>query len=236
MKKRWSAILFDLDGALLPMDNDAFTQGYFKYLCKRFREYDAEALVAAVWKGTKAMMNNDGTMTNEQRFWETFAGIMGPEVLRRTEEFEDFYRTDFHLAKSLTAPNPLAEEIVRRARDAADRVVLATNPLFPRCGVETRLSWIGLKPSDFDLVTTYETARFCKPSPGYYQDILNELALEPGKCLMVGNDVAEDAQAAMAMGMSAYLIGDYLINRAGAPLPCPTGSWRDYLDFAGGGQ
>ena len=25
MKKRWSAILFDLDGTLLPMDNDAFT-------------------------------------------------------------------------------------------------------------------------------------------------------------------------------------------------------------------
>ena len=29
------AVLFDLDGTLLPMDQDAFTKGYFKLLAKK---------------------------------------------------------------------------------------------------------------------------------------------------------------------------------------------------------
>ena len=28
-------ILFDLDGTLLPMDQDVFTESYFKLLCKK---------------------------------------------------------------------------------------------------------------------------------------------------------------------------------------------------------
>ena len=29
-----TTVLFDLDGTLLPMDNDVFTKGYFKFLVK----------------------------------------------------------------------------------------------------------------------------------------------------------------------------------------------------------
>lgn len=30
-----TTVLFDLDGTLLPMDNDGFTKGYFKFLAKK---------------------------------------------------------------------------------------------------------------------------------------------------------------------------------------------------------
>lgn len=55
-------ILFDLDGTLLPMDNDIFTKGYFKGLAAELIPfgYDAGTLVDAVWRGTAAMVKNDG--------------------------------------------------------------------------------------------------------------------------------------------------------------------------------
>ena len=38
-----TTILFDLDGTLLPMDQEAFTTGYFKFLAKKLAPYGYEA-------------------------------------------------------------------------------------------------------------------------------------------------------------------------------------------------
>ena len=67
-------VLFDLDGTLLPMDQDAFVEGYIKLLAARMarRGMDPERLVRALWAGTGAMVRNDGSRLNEERFWETF--------------------------------------------------------------------------------------------------------------------------------------------------------------------
>ncbi len=37
-----TTILFDLDGTLLPMDQEAFTTGYFKFLAKKLAPYGYE--------------------------------------------------------------------------------------------------------------------------------------------------------------------------------------------------
>ena len=208
----YRAIFFDLDGTLLPMDLDVFTKTYFKLLSARFPAFDAGTFIAAVWQGTKAMTANDGVMTNENRFWSVFASIMGPEVLDRQAEFEDFYRTDFHKAQAATQPNPLAREAVALAHERAERVVLATNPLFPVCGVESRLRWVGLTPADFDYMTTYENSSFCKPHPDYYRAICNTLALDPAGCLMIGNDLQEDALGASQAGLRVHIVTDCLIS------------------------
>ena len=34
----YKAILFDMDGTLVPMDNDVFTKGYFKELAKKLSD------------------------------------------------------------------------------------------------------------------------------------------------------------------------------------------------------
>lgn len=49
-------ILFDLDGTLLPMDMEKFTQGYFKRLVAKAapRGYEPEKLIKSVWAGTAA--------------------------------------------------------------------------------------------------------------------------------------------------------------------------------------
>ena len=66
---KYSSVLFDLDGNLLPMDMDNFIKIYFGSLAKYMVPYgyEPESFIAAVWAGTKAMIKNDGTMANENR-------------------------------------------------------------------------------------------------------------------------------------------------------------------------
>ena len=58
-----TTILFDLDGTLLPMDQDEFVNGYFKFLVKKAfsRGYEPEKLIRSIWAGTKSMVMNDGS-------------------------------------------------------------------------------------------------------------------------------------------------------------------------------
>ena len=68
------AVLFDLDGTLLPMDVEEFQKSYFSSLAKFLAPYgyEPEKLVKSIWTGTKAMMKNDGTKSNEKAFWTVF--------------------------------------------------------------------------------------------------------------------------------------------------------------------
>jgi len=207
---RYQAILFDLDGTLLPMEVKAFAKAYFGALAAELAPFGLapEAVFKAVWAGTEAMVRNDGSRLNADVFWEVFTAATG--VARETVEpiCDRFYHEGFHAARAATAPNPLAVEVIRAAREKADKVILATNPLFPMAGQRTRLSWIGLKEEDFDLVTCYSSDRFCKPNPAYYTDICQRMGLDPAQCFMIGNDDWEDMYAAQAAGIAGYLVTD----------------------------
>lgn len=225
-------ILFDLDGTLLPMDMDTFTKGYFGTLAKKCAPmgFDPDALVKAVWAGTKAMVENDGAKTNEERFWEVFAALMGDRVLSLKEEFESFYSHEFHEAKAYTGENPLAKEAVEIVKEKGYQVVLATNPIFPASGTRSRLSWVGLSPEDFSLVTTYENSVHCKPNPNYYLDILHQIGKKPEDCLMIGNDAVEDV-CAQKLGMEVFLVTDSLYNPHQVDISkVKQGTFRDLME------
>ena len=209
-----TAILFDLDGTLLPMDQDAFTGSYFSNLAAKAatKGYQPNALIDTVWAGTAAMVKNDGAKTNEAVFWELFAAKYGGDALNDIPFFEEFYRTDFQKARDICGFAPMAKEIVHNLKARGLRVILATNPLFPAVATESRIRWAGLEPDDFELYTTYENSRHCKPNPEYYNDIMQELNLGPEECVMVGNDVGED-MIAETLGMKVFLLTDCLINK-----------------------
>ncbi len=211
-----TAIFFDLDGTLLPMDNDEFTRAYFALLVKTIAPlgYDPDRLVRSVWAGTKAMVKNDGTATNADRFWAAFRAAEGARVDKDIPAFDRFYETEFLKAVSATQPNPLAAEAVRAAREKADKVVLATNPIFPRSAVTGRMGWVGLKESDFDYITSYEVSHYCKPNPEYYRETARCVGVSPESCLMIGNDATEDIAAASAAGMRAFHVLDCAIGPA----------------------
>ena len=231
-QQKITTILFDLDGTLLPMDNAAFTKGYFKLLAARLAPlgYEPEKLVDAVWSGTAAMVKNDGSQNNEAAFWKRFSEIYGEKVLDDLPVFENFYATDFQQAKAMCGFNPKAAEAVRTARDLGLRVALATNPIFPAIATESRIRWAGLQPEDFELYTTYENIGYCKPNPAYYQELLNRLSEAPERCLMVGNDVAED-MIAEKLGMQVFLLTDCIINKEDADISVyPRGGFDDLLE------
>ena len=75
-----TTILFDLDGTLLPMDQEVFVKDYLSRLAAKMVPYgyDPQQLVKAVWRGTGAMVANSGRKTNEAVFWETFVAMFGP--------------------------------------------------------------------------------------------------------------------------------------------------------------
>lgn len=230
--KKYDAILFDLDGTLLPMDYETFMKAYFKLLASAVAPcgYSYETLIPAMWKGVGAMVKNDGEMSNSERFWDVFSGIYGQRVFNDIPVFNAFYRTDFHKAMSATSPTPLARRIVDAARANAEKVILATNPLFPRVAIEARLSWAGLTCDDFDLVTDYDNSGFCKPNPQYFTDIAEKTGIDPQNSLMVGNNTVEDAEASMKAGFSCYLITDCLISEGEMP-DCPSGTFADAVAY-----
>ena len=155
------AVLFDLDGTLLPMDQDEFTGYYFGRLCAKAapRGYEAEKLVATIWKGTAAMMKNDGSVTNEEAFWNHFASVHGEEKLADKPVFDEFYANEFEDAKASCGFNPAAVEAVRELKAMGLRVTLATNPIFPETAQLKRIRWAGFEPEDFEFHASYETAR-----------------------------------------------------------------------------
>ena len=223
--KKYKAIMFDMDGTLIPMDVKAFSEGYFYDLHKKLasggHDYDHAFLVKAIWTGTGAMVKNDGSCYNTERFWQVFKQMLNEDdaTMKELEALcDDFYSHEFMEAKRFTGDNPLAVKAVWLAHQKADQVILATNPLFPMAGQITRMKWVDLRPEDFDLVTAYETDTYCKPNPKYFESVCERAGVTPNECLMIGNDENEDMYSASSVGMDCYLV-------TGSDIPCAEHPW-----------
>ncbi len=213
------AVLFDLDGTLLPMDQEQFIKSYLGRIARAMAKhgYEPEKLVKTIWDGTGAMVQNDGTQTNEAVFWDVFTRTFGAEALKDQPLFDAFYREGFPAVRESCGFAPQARQVLDRVKDLGLPAILATNPIFPAVATHQRVQWAGLEISDFVHITTYENASFCKPNPAYYREILDKLSLQPEECLMVGNDVTED-MVAESLGMQVFLLTPCLINKDGADI------------------
>ena len=227
-----TTVFFDLDGTLLPMNQEAFVRDYLKRMAVKLAPYgyDPERLTRAIWAGTGAMVKNNGQISNEDLFWQVFNGVMGRDCRADEPLFLDYYRNEFQNVKDVCGFAPEARLIISTLQSAGKRVVLATTPLFPAIATQSRAKWAGLNPEDFALITTYENSAFCKPNPDYYREILGKLNLKPEECLMVGNDVQED-MVARSLGMEVFLLTDCIINRDGTDISqFPHGGFDQLLE------
>lgn len=212
--KMIKTVMFDLDGTLLPMNQEAFIKAYFGSLAKKMatKGLDPQKLISAVGKGTMAMVNNDGNCTNEECFWKVFDAMMELDHTLIEEDFNDFYKNEFKQAKEACGYNPASQKLVRFFKEKGYRLICATNPLFPPIATRQRIEWAGIDPSDFDWITTYDNSSFCKPNLNYYKEILERFKLNSEEVLMIGNDVDEDL-VVQQLNMKAYLVTDDLLNR-----------------------
>jgi FMN phosphatase YigB (HAD superfamily) len=207
-------ILFDLDGTLLPMDQDVFIATYLKHMAAHLlpHGYEPNAFVKSIWSGIAAMVQNNGSCTNEDAFWNTMKGIYAERSHSCKAILEDFYQRQFYLVGKACGFNPLAGPTIKKLKEMGFTLALATNPIFPSIATENRMEWAGLDRNDFALYTTYENSRYCKPNPDYYREVLEKLGAKPEECLMVGNDATEDLAAAQ-LGIDVYLLTECLINK-----------------------
>lgn len=226
-------VLFDLDGTLCPMDQDAFVAAYLKAISEKMEHlgYERKKFINTIWQGTIDMVANDGQATNENVFRNTFASVYGNEALSDFSEFEKFYINDFDSISTICTPDPSAIKAVEYIKSKGVRVALATNPLFPSIATEKRICWAGFMPADFEFFTSYENSHFCKPNIKYYKEILTTYNIDPDNCLMVGNDACEDT-IAEKLGIKVFLIEKHLINKKNLDITLyPRGDFNDLINF-----
>ena len=228
-------ILFDLDGTLLPMDQDSFTKFYLsrlsKFLLEKGFAIEPETFFKAMLKGVGAMSMNDGIQTNEEIFWQAFLSMIPVEREKLEPVLLEFYQTVFNETKVVASPTPLSRMVIDAAKEKGLNLYLATNPLFPQVATYNRINWAGLSPEDFIEVTTFENYHYAKPNPRYFQEILDKFHLDPKDCLMVGNDFVDD-MAVAALGIDVYIITDFMDNEDKATIqPAYRGSMEDFLHF-----
>ena len=75
-----TTVLFDLDGTLLPMDQNAFIKAYFGGLARRLAPhgYDPQKLIDAIWQGAKSACRPQALRRAGPRATARFAGAHLP--------------------------------------------------------------------------------------------------------------------------------------------------------------
>ncbi len=209
----YKAILFDLDGKLLPLSMDNFRKVYFPLLVKKGVEMgiDKDKMKTAVLGGLKAMVENDGTKPNCDVFWDFFQTVTGVQKSAVEKDFEYFYNNEFLQLKEVCGDTVFSRKIVDTLKQKGYRLILATNPILPVCAAINRMAFVGLKPDDFEYITGFENSTYCKPNVNYYSEILQKNNLTPQECLMVGNNALED-MVANKLGIDTFLVTDVLEN------------------------
>lgn len=226
-------VLFDLDGTLLPMDQDVFVHKYFSTIAMNLAKYGYEPkkLIDTIMLGTVAMVKNDGEKPNEEAFWNKFCEVYGENARDDEPKFEKFYIDDFIKVKDSCGFNVSSKGVIKKAKEKGLRLALATNPIFPAIATKSRVAWAGLDVDDFEFITTYENSSFCKPNLNYYKEILQKLNVSADECLMVGNDVGED-MVAKELGMEVFLLTDCLINKKNEDISYyPNGGFEELFKY-----
>ncbi|SES36876.1 Phosphoglycolate phosphatase, HAD superfamily [Salisediminibacterium halotolerans] len=208
------AILFDLDGTLLPMDTEKFAETYVKSLAKSMATYiHPDVFVKSLWAGTNAMIENKNPRKkNEDVFIDTFIPAAGVEKETVWPALNAYYEEEFPKLSYLTKPDRSARDLVLEAKNQGYKIAVATNPLFPKRAIEHRMAWAGIDDIPFDFITYYENSYFTKPHVEYYQDVSSSLNLAPVECIMAGNDAQEDLAASTA-GMKTFFVTGHEIDR-----------------------
>ena len=229
------AVLFDLDGTLVHYDYEAFLEAYLSAVAGKVAGLvDSRRFVKQLMESTEAMISSlDPMKTNMEVFWDDFPGRIGVPMEVLEPVLDEFYIGDFPSIQTVldARPIPAARKLIEDLLEDGYEVVIATNPVFPATAIEERMRWGGIHGLPYQLITTYETSRYCKPNVEYYVEILEHIGRTPEECIMVGNNTCEDLVAG-DLGITTYLVEDCLLDMG--PFrrePDYRGSFADLVRF-----
>ena len=201
-------ILFDMDGTLLNMGENAFEKETLKRMIGFFEKKfpgKGNAIVTATGSGIEAMKGNNGKQTNELVYWQAFERNCGHKRVEMEPLFFEFYRTDYAHIGDGYVPDEDMRKLVHLLEAKGYQLIVATNPLVPQIANQQRVLWSGTGDVNWLEITSFENYSSAKPNVRFYQEICERFHLEPKECLMVGNSIRDDG-AAQELGMEFYLI------------------------------
>ena len=202
------AILFDLDGTLLPNNEELFAKLYFTSFAKKMMEhgYEPNNFIEGMNYGAYKMITNDGSKTNEEVFIEGFNEKTGHDLNKEESIVNDFYNNEYKECYPALDKDPLALECVKECINRGLKVILASNPLFPKIAYLNRAIYNDLLEEYFTEVTSYDLYHYAKPNPKYYLEILSRHNLKPEEVLYFGDSESNDISPASSVGIKSYLV------------------------------
>jgi HAD superfamily hydrolase (TIGR01549 family) len=203
-------ILFDLDNTLILFDETKFFKAYLNKVAPIMSDLASpHTLWHMILNATKAVLHNNGKLTNKEVFFQTFIKDLGGRC--QTQEiwnrFQQFYENEFDHLRSHVTINKGVSEIFSVLAQKNIKIVIASNPFWPLIAMEKRMAWAGLDKKLVHLITHLENMHFCKPRLEYYQEICTKIKENPEDCLMVGDDPVNDMVAGK-LGIKTFLITD----------------------------
>lgn len=203
----FKALLIDFDNTLVLFNEDEFLAAYARLAYPYLSDYfDQSTFFQKLLQSTIFMIHNDGSQLNIEAFTNNF--IADTPALHYGEcitRFQTFYAETFHQLGATVKVVPNGRALLQGVIDAGIKVVIATNPIFPKRATEIRLGWANLEDLDITFTTHAENCSYCKPKLEYYQAILDVLDYLPEECVMAGNDAISD-MAASDLGIKTFLV------------------------------
>lgn len=206
-------LLFDLDGTLIDLSPKA-TRLFYLRAFSRFRPlFNPLSFFLSFKTSMKALLANRSDRFNHDVFLEHMArcGRTTPDAVDRL--VSEMIEKDFRSLKPYFTPVARARDAVCLAKALGYRLAIVTNPVFPARTVLYRLDWAGLDAADFFWITHSQNMNRTKPGVAFYTELLARLALDPARCLMIGNSPEEDLPARDA-GIRTFLVQTPLSARA----------------------
>lgn len=205
------AVLFDLDGTLLPNEEKLFAEIYFYTLSKRFVSFGIKEkdFIEAMNYGAQKMIYNDGSQTNESIFIKTLKERTGIDIDKLDEVITNYYENEYRETYKALGKDSDAVKCVKLCKQKGLKVILASNPLFPKIAYLNRACYNDLKEEYFDEITSYDLYHFAKPNPEYYKEILSRHNLDASEVIFFGNSPSQDIAPATSIGIKSYLIHDH---------------------------
>lgn len=204
-------ILFDLDDTLLGNPMETFLPAYLHHLGLYLSEYySPKELPVAILNGTEQMIKNvDPSRTLEECFDDYFYPLIGTDKEILEHKIFDFYQSEFPKLAPLTNEIPHAASLIKHLSEKEDKLVIATNPLFPKVAIVHRINWanLGIEINQFEYVTNYEELHFTKPRPEFVAEILGKIGWPDEPVVMIGNEWDMDILPAEVLGIPTYYIG-----------------------------
>ncbi len=177
-------IFVDYDGTLIKTKEEDFTKLYFSSLA-RWSKIDISFLSNIILKVTKDLILNQ---QGEDNIYIQFMKKLVKNSDKKMEEWEkiftEYYEKEFIKLKNHIIVNTLLAEKLKKSKN---KIIFASNPLFPEIAVKRRLEFANMKFEDFEFVAMMENSRWLKPNPLFFTDIIKKIKGKPEECVMIGD-------------------------------------------------